>query len=68
VEPTPERFVRGTDRHLGGVSADKEARYVAVCGRNGGGVKIFERVGEDELQLEEVASLDLKKTVCPLWI
>jgi 6-phosphogluconolactonase (cycloisomerase 2 family) len=68
VEPTPEGFVKGIGRHLRGVSADAEARFVAVCARNGGGLAMFERKGEDGLQLEEVARLDVERTVCPLWI
>jgi 6-phosphogluconolactonase len=68
VQPTKEAFVRGVGRHLRGVAADPSGRWVMVCGRDEGGVKLFERVGEDGLELKEVAKIDIPNTVCPLWM
>ncbi|KAK8861761.1 hypothetical protein IAR55_002584 [Kwoniella newhampshirensis] len=70
VERTKEGWYAGIGRHLRGVSGDDQgARYVAVLGRDHGGLKVFERVGEDGLQLKEVAKLeDIEKAVVPLWI
>ncbi|GFZ51129.1 hypothetical protein JCM24511_08887 [Saitozyma sp. JCM 24511] len=68
VKPTKEAFVRGVGRHLRGVAADPSGRWVMVCGRDEGGVKLFERVGEDGLELKEVAKIDIPNTVCPLWM
>jgi 6-phosphogluconolactonase (cycloisomerase 2 family) len=50
------------------MSSDKEGRFVAVAGRDGGGLTIFERDSEKGLTLEKVARLEVDKVVCPLWI
>ncbi|WWD16317.1 hypothetical protein CI109_100743 [Kwoniella shandongensis] len=69
VERTKEGWYEGIGRHLRGVSGDPSGKYVAVLARNQGGLKVFERVGEDGLQLKEVATMeDVELGVVPLWI
>jgi 6-phosphogluconolactonase len=68
VERTEQGWITGIGKHLRGMSADKEGKYVAVAGRDGGGLTIFERDQEKGLTLKEVAKLEVEKVVCPLWI
>ncbi|WVQ79088.1 hypothetical protein IAT38_001182 [Cryptococcus sp. DSM 104549] len=69
VQWTKEGWIGGIGRHLRGVGADASGRWVAVLGRDGGGLKMFERVGEDGLELREVARLkEIENAVVPLWV
>jgi 6-phosphogluconolactonase (cycloisomerase 2 family) len=68
VERTEQGWITGVGRHLRGMAADKEGKYVAVAGRDGGGLVIFERDAKEGLRLKEVASIEVDKVVCPLWI
>jgi 6-phosphogluconolactonase len=68
VERTEQGWIMGVGKHLRGMSADKEGKYVAVAGRDGGGLTIFERDLEKGLTLKEVAKLEVEQVVCPLWI
>jgi len=68
VERTEQGWITGIGKHLRGMSADKEGKYVAVSGRDGGGLTIFERDQEKVLKLKEVAKLEVEQVVCPLWI
>jgi 6-phosphogluconolactonase len=68
VERTDQSWITGVGRHLRGMAADKEGKLVAVAGRDGGGVVIFERDNDNGLTLNEVARIDVDKVVCPLWI
>lgn len=68
VERTEQGWITGVGRHLRGMAADKEGKLVAVAGRDGGGLVIFERDNEEGLTLREVARLEVDKVVCPLWI
>ena len=68
VERTEQGWITGIGKHLRGMSADKEGKYLAVAGRDGGGLTIFERDQEKGLALKEVAKLAVEKVVCPLWI
>jgi len=68
VERTEQGWITGVGKHLRGMSTDKEGRYIAVAGRDGGGLTIFERDTEKGLTLKEVAQLDVEHVVCPVWI
>jgi 6-phosphogluconolactonase (cycloisomerase 2 family) len=68
VERTEQGWITGVGKHLRGMAADKEGKFVAVAGRDGGGLVIFERDSEDGLTLKEVARIEVDKVVCPLWI
>ena len=69
VVPTEQGWVHGVGRHLRGMLADKTGRWVAVAGRDGGGLTIFERDLEGTgLRLEKVAHLAVEHVVVPLWI
>lgn len=64
VERTEQQWIMGVGRHLRGMLVDKEGKFVAVAGRDGGGLTIFER---DDLSLTQVAQLDVDNVVVPLW-
>jgi 6-phosphogluconolactonase (cycloisomerase 2 family) len=68
VKRTEQGWVTGVGKHLRGMAADKEGRYVAVAGRDQGGLVLFERDREKGLTLIEVARIDVDHVVCPLWI
>lgn len=69
VERVKEQpWIEGVGRHVRGVAADESGKWVLMSGRDGGGVKMFERVGEEGLQLKEVAHIDVENVVCPLWL
>lgn len=69
VERTEQGWVDGVGRHLRGMLPDKSGRWVAVAGRDEGGLTIFERdVSETGLRLDKVAHLDVEQVVVPLWI
>lgn len=61
-------WIEGVGKHVRGVAADPSERWVLMAGRDDGVVKMFERVGKDGLQLEEVAKIDVEQVVCPLWV
>jgi 6-phosphogluconolactonase len=61
-------WIEGVGNHVRGMAADQSGKWVIMAGRDGGGVKMFERVGKEGLNLQEVAHVDLEKVVCPLWI
>ncbi|ODN97479.1 hypothetical protein L198_04046 [Cryptococcus wingfieldii CBS 7118] len=63
-----EGWAKGLGRHLRGVSSDASGRWVVVLGRDAGGVKVFERAGEDGLELKEVGRMEVDNTVAPLWV
>lgn len=64
----PNGWYRGVGQHVRALDADPSGRYLATAGRDGGGAVILERVGEDGLELREVARLDLPKVVDALWM
>lgn len=68
VERTEQGWITGVGRHLRGMLPDREGRFVAVAGRDGGGVKIFERDQDTGLSLKQVAELEVEQVVVPLWI
>ncbi|OWT36238.1 hypothetical protein C362_05933 [Cryptococcus neoformans Bt1] len=68
VRRTEKGWMEGIGRHLRGVGADESKKWVAVLGRDGGGLKIFERDGRDGLHLNEVTKLEVENTVMPLWV
>lgn len=69
VERTEQGCVEGSGRHLRGMLADKTGRWVAVAGRDGGGLTILERDLEGTgLRLEKVAHLEVELVVVPLWV
>lgn len=68
VERTEQGWITGVGKHLRGMAADEEGKYVAVAGRDGGGLVILERDAKEGLTLKEVASIEVDKVVCPLWI
>ena len=68
VERTSQGWITGIGKHLRGMAADKEGRFVAVAGRDGGGLTIFERDSETGLTLQQVAKIDVEQVVAPLWI
>lgn len=70
ISPAQHQFVFGAGKHLRGVAANKEGKWVCVTSRNPGDVVMYERVG-DGSQLREVARTSLGRImtpVCPLWI
>ncbi|KIR32568.1 hypothetical protein I352_04993 [Cryptococcus deuterogattii MMRL2647] len=68
VRRTEKGWMEGIGRHLRGVGADESGKWVAVLGRDSGGLNIFERDGADGLDLNEVAKLEVENTVMPLWV
>jgi len=58
VERTEQGWVRGCGAHLRAMAEDDSGRFVAVAGRNGGGLSVLERVGKDGVRLQEVARLE----------
>lgn len=68
VEPLSSPYLWGFGRHLRALEVDPSGRYVCVAGRDEGGVTILERVGEDGMELKEVARLDIPNVVVPLWV
>ena len=69
VERTEQGWVEGVGRHLRGMLPDKSGQWVAVAGRDEGGVTIFERdVSGTGLRLDKVAHLEVDQVVVPLWI
>lgn len=68
VSRTDNPFIVTGGKHLRGAGASGDGHWVLVAGRDGGGVVMFERVGEDGLNLKQVARVQLDKVVCPLWI
>lgn len=68
VERTKQGWITGLGKHLRGMLPDKEGRFVAVAGRDGGGLKVFERDQETGLTLVQVAEMDVGQVVVPLWI
>jgi 6-phosphogluconolactonase len=68
VERTSQGWITGVGKHLRGMAVDREGRFVAVAGRDGGGLTIFERDSEKGLALKEVAKIDVEQVVAPLWI
>lgn len=68
VRRTQKGWMEGIGRHLRGIGADESGKWVAVLGRDSGGLNIFERNGADGLVLKEVAKLEVENTVMPLWV
>jgi 6-phosphogluconolactonase (cycloisomerase 2 family) len=54
-------------KHLRGLVGDRVGKRVVVVCRDGGGVVVFERVG-DGLELKEVARCEVEMGVVPLWM
>lgn len=65
MERTEQGWVEGVGRHLRGMLPDKTGRWVAIAGRDGGGLTILERSG---MRLDKVAHLEVEQVVVPLWI
>nr|XP_019048929.1 hypothetical protein I302_02709 [Kwoniella bestiolae CBS 10118]OCF27859.1 hypothetical protein I302_02709 [Kwoniella bestiolae CBS 10118] len=69
VQRTQEGWLGGIGKHLRAVEQDASGRYVLVAARDTGRVVVFQRSGEEGLQLSEVARLEgLESVVVPLWI
>lgn len=69
VERTEQGWIHGLGKHLRGVAGDKSGKWVVVGARDGGGVTVLERGGEDGLELKEVARLEgVEKVVAPIWV
>ncbi|KAK6905436.1 hypothetical protein L486_02097 [Kwoniella mangroviensis CBS 10435] len=66
---TNEGWLGGVGKHLRAVEQDPSGRYVLVAARDTGRIVVFERSGENGLQLSEVARLEgVESVVVPLWI
>ena len=69
VKKTGQGWARGLGKHLRGMEGSADGRYVVVAGRNGGGISVLERVGEDGLEVKKVAGLEgLERVVAPIWV
>lgn len=69
VTRTEVRWLHGAGNHLRGLHVDESGKYVSVNARDKGGVTIYERVGAEGLELQEVARAhDVPNTVVSIWI
>ncbi|WVW80530.1 hypothetical protein I302_102515 [Kwoniella bestiolae CBS 10118] len=63
------RHEKGVGKHLRGMAIDSDNRWICVAGRHGGGIAVYERIGEEGLDIKEVARLaDVQQVIAPMWV
>ena len=68
VERTRQGWLKGFGKHIRGANADQTGKYVAIAGRDSGGLTILEWNGEGGMRLEEVARLGVDGVLAPVWM
>ena len=68
VQRAPKPHYHGIGRHIRTLAEDETAEYILTAGRDEGGVVMLQRTGDQGLDLQEVARINLPKVVVAVWM